>query len=113
MKSLRNSVQLIGRLGKDPELRTFDSGSQVVSFSLATTDVHKNQKGEKVEETQWHNIVIWGKPAETANKYLKKGNEVVLEGKLIHRSYETTAGEKKYITEINVNDFVMVGGGKQ
>jgi single-strand DNA-binding protein len=113
MKNLRNSVQLIGRLGKDPEARTFDSGTQKVSFTLATTDSYKNQKGDKVEETQWHNIVIWGKPAETANKYLKKGNEVVIEGRLVHRSYETSAGEKKYITEINVNDFVMVGSKPQ
>jgi single-strand DNA-binding protein len=113
MKNLRNSVQLIGRLGKDPEARTFDSGTQKVSLTLATTDSYKNQKGDKVEETQWHNIVIWGKPAETANKYLKKGNEVVIEGRLVHRSYETSAGEKKYITEINVNDFVMVGSKPQ
>jgi single-strand DNA-binding protein len=113
MKNLRNSVQLIGRLGKDPEARTFDSGTQKVSFTLATTDSYKNQKGDKVEETQWHNIVIWGKPAETANKYLKKGHEVVIEGRLVHRSYETSAGEKKYITEINVNDFVMVGSKPQ
>ena len=113
MKSLRNSVQLIGRLGKDPEARTFDSGTQKVSFTLATSDSFKNQKGEKIEETQWHNIVIWGKPAETANKYLKKGTEVVIEGRLVHRSYETSAGEKKYITEINVNDFVLVGNKQQ
>jgi len=110
MKSLRNSVQLIGRLGKDPELRTFDSGSQMAAFTLATTDAYKNQKGEKVEETQWHNIVVWGKPAEVVSKYLKKGSEVVLEGRLMHRQYETAAGEKRYITEVNVNDFVFVGG---
>lgn len=109
MKTLRNSVQLIGRLGKDPEVRTFEKGSKLASFSIATTDSYKNQKGEKVEDTQWHNIVIWGKLAEIAGKYLKKGSEVVVEGKLVHRSYETTSGEKKYITEINVNDLVMVG----
>lgn len=109
MKTLRNSVQLIGRLGKDPEVRTFEKGSKLASFSIATTDAYKNQKGEKVEDTQWHNIVIWGKLAEIAGKYLKKGSEVVVEGKLVHRSYETASGEKKYITEINVNDLVMVG----
>ncbi len=113
MKSLRNSVQLIGRLGKDPEAKTFDSGSQKVSFTLATSDTIKNQKGDRVEETQWHNIVIWGKQAETAGKYLKKGTEVVIEGRLVHRSYETPAGEKKYFTEINVNDFMMVGSKPQ
>ncbi len=110
MKSLRNSVQLIGRLGKDPEVRTFEKGSKLATFSIATTDSYKNQKGEKVEDTQWHNIVIWGKLADIAGKYLKKGSEVVVEGKLVHRSYETAAGEKKYMTEVNVNDLVMVGG---
>jgi single-strand DNA-binding protein len=113
MKSLRNSVQLIGRLGKDPELKTFESGSQMASFSLATTDSYKNQKGEKVEETQWHNVVVWGKSAEVIGKYLKKGNEVVVEGRLVHRQYETASGEKRYITEVNVNDFVFVGNNKQ
>lgn len=110
MKSLRNSVQLIGRLGKDPEVRTLEKGSKLATFSIATTDSYKNQKGEKVEDTQWHNIVIWGKLADIAGKYLKKGSEVVVEGKLVHRSYETAAGEKKYMTEVNVNDLVMVGG---
>lgn len=109
MTNLRNSVQLIGRLGKDPEIRTFDSGSKRASFSIATTESYKNPKGEKVEETQWHNLVIWGKLAEVAGQYLKKGSEVAIEGKLVHRSYETAAGEKKYITEINVNEFVMLG----
>lgn len=108
MKSLRNSVQLIGRLGKDPEVKTF-SNSKKASFSIATTDTYKNQKGEKVEDTQWHNIIIWGKLANVAEKYLKKGQEVAVEGKLIHRVYETN-GEKKYITEVNVNDLVMLGG---
>jgi single-strand DNA-binding protein len=110
MKSLRNSVQLIGNLGKDPEVKVFDSGTKLASFSIATNDKYKNAKGEKVEDTQWHNIVIWGELAEVAGKYLKKGSEVCVEGKLVHRSYETTAGEKRYITEVNVNDMVMLGG---
>lgn len=112
MTNLRNSVQLIGRLGKDPEIRTFDSGSKRASFSIATTESYKNPKGEKVEETQWHNLVIWGKLANVAAQYLKKGTEVAIEGKLVHRSYETAAGEKKYVTEINVNEFVMLGNRK-
>src|SRR5687767_4828488 len=110
MKSLRNSVQLIGRLGKDPEVKSF-SNSKKASFTIATTDSYKNQKGEKIEDTQWHNIVIWGKLAGVAEKYLKKGQEIAVEGKLIHRQYEAN-GDKKYITEINVNDFVMLGGKK-
>jgi single-strand DNA-binding protein len=109
MKSLRNSVQLIGHLGKDPEVKVFDSGTKLASFTIATNDKYKNAKGEKIEDTQWHNIVIWGKLAEVAEKYLKKGAKVCVEGKLVHRSYETSSGEKRYITEINVNDMMMLG----
>lgn len=111
MKSLRNSVQLIGRLGKDPEVKTFNERKKA-SFAIATSDSYKNQKGEKVEDTQWHNVVIWGKLAGIAEKYLKKGNEVVIEGRLIHRVYETN-GEKRFITEVDVNDLVMLGGKKE
>ncbi|MEX2233714.1 MAG: single-stranded DNA-binding protein [Cyclobacteriaceae bacterium] len=110
MKNLRNSVQLIGWLGKDPEVKQFNDRKKA-SFSIATTDNYKNQNGEKVEDTQWHHVVIWGKLAGIAEKYLKKGNEVAIEGKLIHRVYEAN-GEKRYITEINVNDLVMLGGKK-
>ncbi len=109
MKSLRNSVQLIGNIGKDPEVKSFEK-SKKASFSIATNESYKNQKGEKIEETQWHNVVVWGKLADIVEKYLKKGNEVAIEGKLVHRSYETATGEKRYITEINVNDLVMLGG---
>jgi single-strand DNA-binding protein len=108
MKSLRNSVQLIGRLGKDPEVKVFGDKKRA-SFSIATTEVYKNQKGEKVQDTQWHNVVIWGKLAGVAEKYLRKGAEVAVEGKLIHRMYETKEGEKRYVTEISVNDLVMLG----
>lgn len=112
MSNLRNSVQLIGRLGKDPEVRTFDSGKKQVSCTIATSDTYKNQKGEKVEETQWHNLVVWGPLADVFEKYVKKGNEVAVQGKLIHRSYETSGGEKRYITEINVNEMEMLGPKK-
>ena len=108
MKSLRNNVHLIGRLGKDPEVKVFGENKKA-SFSIATTDSYKNQKGEKVEDTQWHNLVVWGKLAGIVEKYLKKGQEVAIEGKLVHRVYES-AGEKRYITEINVNDMLMLGG---
>ncbi len=109
MKSLRNSVQLIGRLGKDPEVKSFGEKKRA-TFSIATTEVYKNQKGEKVQDTQWHNVVIWGKLAGIAEKYLRKGAEVAVEGRLIHRMYENQDGEKRYITEISVNDLVMLGG---
>lgn len=110
MKNLRNSVQLIGRLGKDPEVKTLESGKMIASFTLATSDYYRNAQGEKVEDTQWHNVVAWGKTAELVSEYLKKGKEVAIEGKLIHRSYETNGGDKKYITEINMNEMVMFGG---
>jgi single-strand DNA-binding protein len=108
MKSLRNSVQLIGNLGKDPEVKTFGDKKKA-SFSIATTDSYKNQNGEKVQDTQWHNVVLWGGLATIAEKYLKKGNQVAIEGKLVHRVYENGAGEKKFITEITANDLVMLG----
>ncbi len=104
-------MQLIGRLGKDPEVKSFNN-SRKASFSIATTDIYKNQKGEKMEDTQWHNVVVWGKLAGVVEKYLKKGNEVAIEGKLIHRAYESN-GEKRFITEINVNDLVMLGGNNK
>lgn len=110
MKNLRNSVQLIGRLGKDPEVKQLTSGKTLTTFSVATSDSYKNAQGEKVEDTQWHNIVAWGKTAEIAGEYLKKGQEVAIEGKLVHRSYETNAGDKRYVTEINCNELLMVGG---
>ena len=110
MKSLRNSVQLIGNLGGDPDVKEFEGGKKKASFSIATTDTYKNAKGEKIKDTQWHNVVIWGKLAGVAEKYLKKGSQVAVEGKLTHRSYETSAGEKRYVTEIVVNDIVLLDG---
>ena len=109
MTNLKNSVKLIGHLGKDPEVRTFESGKKMASFSIATTDSYKNQKGEPVEDTQWHNLVIWGRLADIAGQYLKKGSEVAVEGKLVHRTYETSKGEKRYITEVNVQEMLMLG----
>ena len=111
MKSLRNSVTLIGHLGKDPEVKVFGEKKKA-SFSLATNDSYKNAKGEKVEDTQWHNIVMWGSLATIAEKYLKKGAEVCVEGKLVHREYETKTGEKRYLTEISVNDLLLLGDKK-
>ncbi|MEJ2005808.1 MAG: single-stranded DNA-binding protein [Cyclobacteriaceae bacterium] len=108
MKKLRNSVRLIGRLGKDPEVRNLPGGKKVANFSLATSENYYNGNGEKVEETQWHNIVAWGKLAEIAHDYLAKGNEVALEGKLIHRKYETAEGQMRYITEISANEILKL-----
>lgn len=107
MKDLRNRVQLIGNLGMDPEVKNFDGGRTMTKFSLATTQSYNNANGEKVKDTQWHNLVIWGKMAETAGKYLKKGSEITAEGKIVYRSYEKD-GQAKYITEIVVSDFMMM-----
>ncbi len=109
MNALRNSVQLIGNLGNDPEIVNLDNGSKLAKFSIATSDSYKNAQGEKIEDTQWHNIVAWGKTAEIVENYLTKGKQVALEGKLVHRSYETKEGEKRYVTEIKCNEILMLG----
>ena len=107
MTTLKNNVQLIGRLGQDPQVRDFESGKKMATFSIATNDVYYNNKGEKVEDTQWHNIVVWGKKAEVVESYLKKGSEVALQGKLINRSYEKD-GNTRYVTEISLNEMYML-----
>ncbi|MDF1699443.1 MAG: single-stranded DNA-binding protein [Saprospiraceae bacterium] len=106
MNNLKNSVQLIGNLGKDVDLREVSSGSKVARFTLATNDYYKNNKGEVIKETQWHSIVAWGKTAELMAKVLKKGNNVVLHGKLVHRTYEDKEGNIKYTSEVKVNEFI-------
>jgi single-strand DNA-binding protein len=107
MKDLRNRVQLIGNLGMDPEVKKYGNDRTMAKFSLATSQSYNNAQGEKVKDTQWHNLVVWGKLAETAGKYLKKGAEIAAEGKIIYRSYESKEGQTKYITEIVVSDFMM------
>lgn len=109
MFSIRNKVQLIGNLGKSPEVRTTESGKKLVRLSVATNETYTNQKGEKVKETQWHSITAWGKLADIAEKYLSKGSEVAIEGKLISRDYTDKEGNKKYVTEIQVNELLMLG----
>ncbi len=109
MNTLRNKVQLIGNLGNDPEIINLESGKTLAKFSIATNESYKNAKGEKVTDTQWHNIVAWGKTAEIIEKYVTKGKEVAIEGKLISRSYETKEGEKRYITEVVCNEILMLG----
>ena len=109
MNSLRNKVQLIGNLGNDPEIQTLENGTKLAKFSIATNETYKNAKGEKVTDTQWHNIVAWGKLAEIAEEFLSKGKEIMVEGKLVNRSYETNEGEKRSITEIKCNELLMLG----
>jgi single-strand DNA-binding protein len=109
MNSLRNSVRLVGNLGADPEVKSFDNNKQMARFSLATTESYKNDKGEKVKETQWHNLVVWGTQAKFAGDYLKKGDEVAVEGRLTNRNWTDKEGNKRYMTEIVVNDFLKLG----
>ena len=108
MNTLRNSVQLVDNLGRDVEFKNFDSGSSRASSTLATKDFYKNNKGEKMQDTQWHNVVAWGRVAENMNSLLAKGSEVMIKGKLTSRSYDNKEGEKKYITEIVVNEFMTL-----
>lgn len=108
MNSLRNKVSLIGRLGAQPEVVKFDSGRTLARFSLATNENYKNKDGEWQEQTQWHNITAWGKTADLIAKLLNKGQEVVVEGRLVNNTYETKEGEKRYGTTVEVSDFLLL-----
>ncbi len=110
MSTLRNKVQLIGNLGNNPEIITLDSGKKLAKFNLATNETYKNAQGEKVTDTQWHNIVAWNKTAEIIEKYLEKGSQVAVEGKLTTRSWDDKEGNKRYITEVVCNELMMLGG---
>ncbi|MBP8793767.1 MAG: single-stranded DNA-binding protein [Lutibacter sp.] len=109
MSTLRNRVQLIGNIGNAPEVITLESGKKLAKFSIATNESYKNAQGEKITDTQWHNCVAWNKTAEIIEKYLEKGREIALEGKLTSRSYEDATGVKKYITEVVVSEMLMLG----
>ena len=108
MNTLRNKVQLIGNLGNDPEIINLESGKTLAKFTIATNESYKNASGEKITDTQWHNIVAWGKTAQIIEKYVTKGKEVAIEGKLTSRSYEDKEGNKRYITEIVCNELLML-----
>lgn len=112
MNNLKNKVQLIGNLGNNPEVINLESGKKLAKFSIATNETYKNVKGEQIKDTQWHNVVAWGKTAEIIEKYLQKGNEVAVEGKLINRSFDDKDGNKRYVTEILANELLMLGSKK-
>jgi single-strand DNA-binding protein len=112
MNSLKNRVTLIGNLGQDPETKTTDGGKKVTHFTLATDDGYKNADGQKVSETTWHNIVAWNGLADIAGRFLKKGRQVAVEGRIVYRTYEDKKGATKYITEIVLNDLVLLRSGK-
>ncbi|QEM02122.1 single-stranded DNA-binding protein [Mucilaginibacter rubeus] len=109
MNSLRNSVRLVGNLGMDPEVKVFDSNKKMVRLSIATNESYKNDKGEKITDTQWHNLIFWGTQAKLAEDLLKKGDEVAVEGKLANRNYTDKDGIKRYVSEVIVNEFLKVG----
>ena len=112
MNTLKNRVTLIGNLGQDPETKTTETGKKVTHFTLATDDGYKNSEGQKISETTWHNIVAWNGLADIAGKYLKKGKQVAVEGRIVYRSYEDKKGVTKSITEIVLNDLVLLRNGK-
>ena len=107
-----NKVTLIGNLGKDPEVQTFDTYKKA-AFSLATTEYSRDREGNEVQHTEWHNIVMWRGLAEIAEQYLRKGNQVYIEGKIRTRSFDAKDGTKKYITEIQADNMVLLGGRKE
>ncbi len=112
MNALRNKVQLIGNLGADPEIKALDGGKKLAKMNLATNENYKNAKGEKVTETQWHNLIAWGKTAEIVEKFLKKGSEIAVEGKLINNNYTDKEGIKRYSTEIEISELLMLDSKK-
>ncbi len=105
---MKNRVQLIGNVGNDPEIKTLENGRKLAHLNIATNERYTNDKGEKIEQTEWHRVTAWGKTAEIIEKYVEKGKEVGIEGKLIHRSYEDKNGEKRYVTEVVVNEILLL-----
>ncbi|MFN5629847.1 MAG: single-stranded DNA-binding protein [Bacteroidota bacterium] len=108
MNNLRNKVQLIGHIGKDPEVKEFEAGKKLAKFSIATNENYKNQKGEWQTQTTWHNVIAWGNNASIIEKKLVKGTEVAIEGKLINRSYTDKDGNKKYVSEVELNELLIL-----
>src|SRR3954466_1133206 len=104
---MKNKVQLIGHLGANPEMKTLEGGRKVARITIATNETYTNAKGEKVTETQWHSVVAWGKTAEIAEKICSKGHEILVDGKLVNRSYTDKEGNKKFITEVQANELLV------
>jgi single-strand DNA-binding protein len=109
MSTLRNRVQLIGRVGNDPEVKSFEGGKKLATVSIATSESYKNEKGERVEQTEWHRVVAWGKTAEIIEQFVTKGREIAIDGKLTHRSYDDKDGTKRFMTEVVANDVQLIG----
>jgi single-strand DNA-binding protein len=113
MNNIKNRIQLIGFIGKDAEIKVLDNGNKLARFSMATNETYKNAKGEKIDETTWHNIIAWGPMADLVAKIVKKGSEIVVDGKIVNRNYTDSAGIKKYITEIQLNELLLLGKKEQ
>ncbi len=109
MNTLRNQVQLIGNIGQKPEIISLENGKKLAKFSLATNETFKNSQGEKTKKTEWHNLIAWGKTADIVEMFLDKGKEIALKGKLTYNSYDDKDGNKRYRTEIVVNEILMFG----
>ena len=107
MNKLRNRVQLIGRIGVDLDLKNLENGKSLLNFSLATNDFYKDKEGNKVQNTEWHRVVAWGKQAQNISKICKKGDELAIDGKLVYKQFEKD-GETRYITEILLNEFAVM-----
>ncbi len=107
MYALKNKVQLIGNLGTAPDVRTTENGKKWVKLNLATNETYRNAAGEKITDTQWHTLVAWGKTAEIAEKYLAKGSEIVVEGKLVNRNFTDKEGNKRYVSEVHINEILL------
>jgi len=108
MNALKNKVQLIGRLGQDPEIVTFNDGNKMAKFSLATDDSYKDKNGNKVERAYWHNIVVKNGLVKVVEDYVTKGQEIAIEGKLTNRVWEDKEGNKRYVTEVICNELLML-----
>ncbi len=109
MNALRNKVQLIGHVGQEPEIKILEGGKKLAKLLIATNEVYYNDKGEKVTDTQWHNVSAWGKIAEVVENFVNKGKEIAIEGKLTHRSYDDKEGNKRYFTEVIANELLLLG----
>jgi single-strand DNA-binding protein len=112
MNNLKNSVQLIGNIGMDPVIKNTETGKVMAKFTIATNESYKNQEGEKIEDTQWHNLIAWGKTVDIISNYVKKGDKVAVGGKLSSRAYDDKDGNKRYFTEVVVNEILMLGNKK-
>lgn len=113
MSTLKNKVNLIGRVGAKPVTQAFESGAKKVRISIATNESYKDKKGEWVDNTQWHNVIAWGNLCDRIEKVLDKGTEIVIEGRIVNRNYETKEGEKRYTTEIELADFMVLNAKKE